>query len=705
MTYPNPALGTLYAPAQVDEYLSILFRNVDWSDGQLVSVLGIGEKGTPQEGTFRERQIIPPTFMHVGHKHLKRWSESHVAGFIVPAVLKAAALDKGDVTLDKVAALTAIILDIDTGDTAATRTFVTSALGTPSMVVASGGVTAEGTPKLHCYWLLNEPSDEVERVAAIRKRLAAKVGGDQSFGRATQVIRIPGTVHAKNGKASLCSILARSDCEYSLDDLADTIEAMQPMPGLPEPKQSQLPALVSGGMMDFTPRQDTATAALCRDVNEGGQELTRWGEFSKVAGLKINEVRAGRLTMEQAYSDVGGWVLAHMNPPWPDDRVEAEFRSLINVDQRRHGPFPQALPPVGPSAPRALRLEYFADIEPSMTNNYIVRDWLMSASLALIFGSPSAGKSFFAIDWGLKIAAGAEVNGRAVKQCPVVYVGAEGKSGLRRRIAAARAHYELPPSTPFVLVPETVNLLDPLADLPLLFAAIQAAAERFGATPGLIILDTLAATYGGGDENSGTDMGIYISHMAKIMDHFGATVCAVHHRPKDRENATPRGSGRLMGDLDTIISIEADANGHRVATLTKQKDGEDGLQLHFGLRSIELGADDEGCPVTSCVVEYRDAKVGRSKLSPQAEAVLAALIAVSESAGGMPVAEGLVRARWVDSLPAGMKEDTERKRWNRAKIALSQAGLIKDEAGCWSILASAVEGASVMNFAQIALAA
>ena len=149
---------------------------------------------------FRDRIIIPPGFLGLSHGHLKRWAEHHVAGFIVPAVLKPAAKEKGDVTLDKVAALTAIILDIDSGDVSAKAAFVAERLGEPTMTVSSGGKTDTGQTKLHLYWLFNEPCENVERVAALRKQLAAKVGGDQSFGRATQVIRVPGSVHAKHGQ-------------------------------------------------------------------------------------------------------------------------------------------------------------------------------------------------------------------------------------------------------------------------------------------------------------------------------------------------------------------------------------------------------------------------------------------------------------------------------------------------------------------------
>lgn len=107
--FPITANGALYDAAQAEEYVAMLFRNVDWQPGQVISLRGIGEKGTAQEGVFRASHIIPPGFIGSMHAHLRRWAEHHVAGFMVPAVLHSTALEKGDVTQDKVAALTAII--------------------------------------------------------------------------------------------------------------------------------------------------------------------------------------------------------------------------------------------------------------------------------------------------------------------------------------------------------------------------------------------------------------------------------------------------------------------------------------------------------------------------------------------------------------------------------------------------------------------
>jgi putative DNA primase/helicase len=79
------------------------------------------------------------------------------------------------------------------------------------MIVASGGVTRAGQDKLHVYWALSEPTDEIRKVAALRETIARKVGGDLSFKRPGQVIRVPGTIYGKAGVSKLCRILAHDD--------------------------------------------------------------------------------------------------------------------------------------------------------------------------------------------------------------------------------------------------------------------------------------------------------------------------------------------------------------------------------------------------------------------------------------------------------------------------------------------------------------
>ncbi|HET6940572.1 MAG TPA: AAA family ATPase [Sphingomicrobium sp.] len=688
--YPLAENAALYDPAQAEAYFQTLFRNVDWEDGQLISLLGIGEKGTPKEEEhFRERKIVPPAFIGSAHDHLKRWAGYHVAGFIVPAVLHPGVGETGDVKLDKVAALTAIILDLDSGDTDAKARYVNDALGPPTMVIASGGVTDAGKPKLHLYWLFNEVCEDVERVAAVRKLLAAKVGGDQSFGRATQVVRVAGSVHAKNGKASVCRILSRSAHEYSFDDLADTIETLPPMSGAQAPKGGPgwRPVVLPGGIMDFTPRQNSAFDALHRDIHEGGEDRTRFSEFSRVAGFQISEARAGRITLAEAYQNTQGWMLTHMIPPWPEKRLNDEFQAVARLDAQRYGP--QPIVPANADQPRKLPIERFADIEASLTNNWLVWNILPGCGIGVIYGYPGSGKSFLAIDIAIKIAAGWDVNGAKVKQGYVLYVAAEGASGVRNRIAAFKKHHGVPPELPFSLLPVAVDLLD-ARNLQMLFEAIDEEIAHFCCQPVAIFIDTLAATFGRGDEN-GSDMSAYLTNLAQIRDRYLTCVIAVHHRPKDQTNDTPRGHGSLLAGLDASILVDRQQE-FRVARFKKIKDAPDnGLPISFELLQIELGSDEEGRSVTSAVVQYRETKPPE-KLSKDARLLLEALRTAIERGTGTSADERGWRIVWEEVTP-DRQDEARRKALIRGRKQLVAMDRIQNRAGRWSIVSGGSEEA------------
>jgi hypothetical protein len=564
--YPLAANGALYDPSQVEQYLSALFRNVDWNEGEVVSLLGIGEKGTPKEGEFRERQIVPPAFMGSAHTHLKRWAQWHVAGFVVPAVLYGTALEKGDVTLDKVAALTAIVVDLDSGDTEAKRDYATRALGPPSMVVASGGTTDSGAPKMHLYWLLNEPSEEVERVAAIRKELAAKVGGDQAFGRATQVIRIPGSVHAKNGNASLCRMIELTSFEYSLDDLADAIHHLLPMEGIEPPKQASLPAL-TGGAMDFTPKLDTAVAALHRDVHENGEDLTRFSEFSKVAGFNIAEARGGRLMPDAAYQATYGWMLTHMVPPWPQARFDSEFQALVRVDITRHGPFPQAIiaAPLaaGPIEPTPATWPLAQTIPP---RPWLVGRWLMRGKVTAIIAPGGVGKSTLINAMCLSASSGKELLGKTIYGGPLTtwYWNLEddGDSLARQRVAAAFhhrvAHVDVEGRLFVDSGPDGQELCTAVEDrngftvIEPVMENITEAIKRRGID--ILVIDPFVSSHKV-NENDNNKIDAVAKRWARVATATGCAIVLVHHSRKLGKEEVTADSARGAGALNNAARI------------------------------------------------------------------------------------------------------------------------------------------------------
>lgn len=299
--------------------------------------------------------------------------------------------------------------------------------------------------------------------------------------------------------------------------------------------------------------------------------------------------------------------------------------------------------------PTPLPFEWYDEISPQLEANWLVEDLIPAASLCLVYGHPGSGKSFFALDMAMHIAWGRAWRDRAVQHGLVIYIGAEGQRGLRQRVAAFRQHHGVE-EIPFGLIPVEVNLLAADGDLEKVADTIRIVARRFNLPVAMIVADTLSRTFGGGDE-VGPDMVSYINNVGRLQAEFQATTLIVHHRPKDSANETPRGHGSLWGACDTIILVE-DMSGPKTAKVTKQKDAETGNPVLFSLLVVELGEDEKGKPVTSCVVVPSDTlllKTGASnRLSDGQQITLAQLnIAVEETGRftdhGVPL----------DMLPAG----------------------------------------------------
>jgi KaiC/GvpD/RAD55 family RecA-like ATPase len=355
----------------------------------------------------------------------------------------------------------------------------------------------------------------------------------------------------------------------------------------------------------------------------------------------------------------------------------------------------------------ALPVEFFGEIEAALTNNWLVRDLIPQNALVLIYGAPGSGKSFLIADIALRIAADMDVDGRAVQPCPTVYVAAEGQTGFRKRVKAFQKKHAAPNNVPFALVPSSVDLFDAKSDLPRLFDAIDDAAARFDQQPGLIVVDTLAATFGSGDENT-KDMVGYVNNLAKLRDRYSATVAVVHHRPKDHTNNTPRGHGSLAGAMDTILLVEA--SKLKIATVTKQKDAEAELPITFDLETVMLGHDDDGEPVTSAVVTYFRTQAGGKPLAKQAQAILTLLTdlldtddAEADPTGMKWVAEAAWRQAWIAG-GAVNKAETRRKAFDRAKTDLRRCGAITLLAGKIALAPDAAAtctaaAGAIMNFA------
>lgn len=205
----------------------------------------------------------------------------------------------------------------------------------------------------------------------------------------------------------------------------------------------------------------------------------------------------------------------------------------------------------------------------------IVDGLLYRDSLAWLSGKPGHGKSFTAVDLACCVGTGRSWHGREVTRGKVLYLIAEGATGLGQRVAAwslgngARVANVL-------FLPVPVQLLDDIdagAFLALFNELI----------PDLAILDTQARVTVGAEENSSRDMGRFVDVLERVRRASSACLLTVHHDARAGENL--RGSTALEGAATTILRAVKD---NQLITITnaKQKDGPEQPPLTLALTPL-----------------------------------------------------------------------------------------------------------------------
>ena len=258
-------------------------------------------------------------------------------------------------------------------------------------------------------------------------------------------------------------------------------------------------------------------------------------------------------------------------------------------------------PPDHDTAP--LPVLMFEEIQPQLAQNHIVKGLLGTAAMSVLYGDSNTGKTFAAVDLALHVALGRDWFDRKVKQGGVLYIAAEGGYGIQNRVVAVRLHYNIDGKVPFAVIPTAVDLCSDDADTNRLIAAILDVVSRMKCKITLVIVDTLSRALAGGNESGPEDMGSYVQNIDRIRQATGAHVLSVHHTGKDHAKGA-RGHSLLRAATDTEIELTRDQQaGISIVQVKKQRDLPSDVEpLCFRLKSIELGHDEDGEPVTSCVV-------------------------------------------------------------------------------------------------------
>lgn len=315
-------------------------------------------------------------------------------------------------------------------------------------------------------------------------------------------------------------------------------------------------------------------------------------------------------------------------------------------------------------------------IKPILHQSYLIKGWLDHGAASVLYGESNVGKTFLALDMGLHVAAGWLWHGvRVTEACPVIYIASEGGRGVKNRLDAVwRDKPDLARAAVgrFHLLPVTLDLCAK-GDAPAVIVALRSLPDM----PGLIIIDTLARSMGAGDENTGQDMGAFIASVDQIRAATGAHVMVIHHSGKDTSKGA-RGHSSLRAAVDTEIGLKREG---QIITAEdhKQRDGVSGKTFNYTLRSVYLGDDQDGDPITSCVVEPAEAqgKTVKTGLSPKLKQSLDTFLTAKRRAGV------------ADDLAAGIHAEDWRAVFYEASTADSQDNKKKDFQGMRTALVSA----------------
>lgn len=240
---------------------------------------------------------------------------------------------------------------------------------------------------------------------------------------------------------------------------------------------------------------------------------------------------------------------------------------------------------------------------------WLIENTIIDQSLAIIYGAPGTGKSFLALDMGLKIASGGEwLNRKVLKNGPIVYISSEGTGDIKFRIQAwENGNGVKTDSLPFYLIRQTINFMAE-EDVNRLLRTVQKISHNVG-TPAMVFVDTVSRVLPGADENLQKDMTLFIKACDQVRETFKTTVVGVHHTSR---GGNLRGSTVFDGAGDTILCVEKEEGAETGEVIAKKiKAAQDGWRQAFRFKKVGVG-DIKG---TESLVPY--ATISAPKMADQ----------------------------------------------------------------------------------------
>jgi hypothetical protein len=317
----------------------------------------------------------------------------------------------------------------------------------------------------------------------------------------------------------------------------------------------------------------------------------------------------------------------------------------------------------------------FEELGTAKPKSWIVKGVRAAGEFSYTVAKPGGGKSVIEGDIAYHIAAGRDWHGHKVEQGLAVYFAAERKKLQEYRAMALRQQYG-DNDIPLVIVGGKPDLTSNITDAKAMAIIIEVLEKHYGLPCRHVTIDTLARSFGGGDQNAGKDMMAFVRSVDHLMERFPtAHVNAIHH--EGWETGRSKGAIDLDGAVDASFKVTKTGDTFKLIC-DGTNDGVEGDILSFTMRSVDLGEDEDGEPISApIVVQAADIPAMAAKAkSVQAQAESDAMAIITELAvGGHPVGGGMWMAKYRELFP-DEKPNTVESRWKRAVRALEDDGRV-----------------------------
>lgn len=406
------------------------------------------------------------------------------------------------------------------------------------------------------------------------------------------------------------------------------------------PEVAAMLALPAGERPDFHWMEGEKDADLMKSLgfiattNSGGAKHVAQRHADLFAGCKViihqdNDDSGRKRTAKLAPMLVAAGAsvfVCDLKPHWPAMTEKQDIHDWLNGGGGSEALLYGVLESLQPWKPAPYSSKFGAvdwgdQYQPGPRYEYLIKGIIPRGEPVLIHGETQSGKSFETMDMAMHVATpiklangdviGKPFAGRRVKHGGVVYCAYEAGKGFRKRMNAYHKYHDLPlHGIPFTVLTRPHDLFSTEENVTVLCDEILALAARWDVPLEVIAIDTHNAATPGSSEIKSEDMSVIIKRYKMIMERTGASIWIVGHTNAEGKH---RGNAQLANGIETIITItrEEDKGGTayrdddgrvvRRATVMKQREGEDRFHWDFVLRQVEIGRDEEGEPITSCV--------------------------------------------------------------------------------------------------------